>query len=167
MTVPYTGTAGALAVADYVTGRVQASLSEDVVRVDVRPGIVAWDACDCGQFTLALARMYLSAQFPVEDGAGQILGAGEMFVIDYQAAVMRCFPVINDDGSTPTVEAMRAASQQIADDGSTLIHTVPAALGELEAANMIGQWAIWPCLFPGPFGGCGGAQLNFQVGLVQ
>ncbi|MFI1954796.1 hypothetical protein ACH437_23610 [Streptomyces xinghaiensis] len=148
-------------------------------RACVVPGVVAWDGCapeDCGdggepgQLTVSLGRIYPAGQnFPVEERSVQgvrgcqipPLTAAELIV-----TLLRCAPVVHEDGCPPSCEEEAEAARVLHVDMSTVYSALWCCLPELgrhprrPPRFVIGQQRVI-----GPEGGCVGLEQRVTVAL--
>jgi hypothetical protein len=133
----------------------------------VTPGEIAWDNCNnCGLLLVAMTRMFLTDQFPVEASLNPQGNCPAAFLAaDFTLAAIRCVPVPDSQGKGPTVEQLTASAQEIIYDAEILVPAVACELEELMRANTIVDYVLRQAIPAGPMGGCGGSNINFSVAI--
>jgi len=162
LTAPATTTAVTPAdVCALLLGRVRDALvvcDRDVQTAYVAAGSVAWDNC-CGQLVVAPERVYRTARFPTEgpDENGCYDG---LIALDLVVLLLRCVPVIEDDGSVPDDLELGAAYSAILNDA--------AVIWDVLATVDLPDWwerANQGQTFVGAEGGCIGVETRITVGV--
>lgn len=147
---------------------VQAALTYQVQRAGVVPGMVAWDACDCGMMAVSVVKSWLSDTFPdPEFGVvGNCTAAWEVSEIVVQ--IVRCAPSDMDAVTPyPPSPALDTAAQVMATDAFDVLSSVAAMLCQLKDSDQISDYVIGEQVPMGPEGGCVGTELHFTVGLPR
>lgn len=138
-------------------------------RAGVVPGAIAWDACDCGQFAVALTATWVSNSPPAElpgDRGEEPCGAAFLGAT-YAIQVARCAPTIDDAGNPPPVEAEEEAAELLAADAYAVRMGVRCALGPLRRAQEIAGWLSGALSVQGPEGGCVGVELTVRAWVLN
>ena len=142
-------------------GRIRDALvlcGRDVQTAYVAAGSVAWDNC-CGQLVVAPERVYRTARFPLEgpDENGCFDG---LIALDLVVLLLRCVPVIEDDGSVPDDLELSAAYTGILADA--------AVIWDVLASTQLPEWwerANENQVYVGAEGGCIGVETRVTVGV--
>lgn len=144
-------------------------------RTCVVPGQAAWDGCDdpCGssetggQLSVGYARIYGTTRFPEPDLEVQGLRgckppatmAAEMVV-----TLLRCAPIVNENGCPPTCEELSAAARVTHVDAATVYNALLCCLPHTGSRKgrrfVMGEQRVI-----GPQGGCVGIEQRVIVAL--
>ncbi len=125
----------------------------------VGAGFVAWDDC-CGQLVVAPERVYRSERFPVEFAELERCSAG-FLVIDVVVLLVRCVPVVDDQGHPPAVAALDGAYAAVLADAATVWQVMAGPLPDNWERAGLNQ------TFLGAEGGCIGVETRMKVGIDQ
>lgn len=144
----------------------------------VLAGEIAWDDCECGQLTVAIASMFPTATFPSPAAAGAVsyrqsrCGAPTLG-ITYNATILRCMPTGGADADPPPCEDLAAAAASAAIDAAAVRAGITCCLVEMVKAKdarnspVIVDFLIGTQTFLGPAGACGGSNLSVTVGILN
>jgi len=146
---------------------VYAALTSKPERSGVVPGVIPWDACDCGMLAGSVSMTYLSDTFPEQQHGviGNCTAAWEVSEIVLQ--IIRCAPVSQVNGQPPTVKDQDTCAQLVRRDAAQLLQAVSIKLCAMQDANDIVDGLITVQQIRGPEGGCVGTELRCQVGLPR
>lgn len=125
----------------------------------VAAGAIAWDDC-CGLLVAAPERVYRAGIFPEEGTVDINCETGDL-VVDVLVLLLRCVPVIDDQGNPPTVAELDAAYQLILRDAAVVWNAVVGELPEGWVRAGVNQ------AFLGAEGGCIGIETRVTIGLAQ
>lgn len=130
------------------------------------PGEIAWDECDCGQLAQTITQTYPSNNFPVAATDQRQTPCGpQMLVITVQASIVRCVPIINDNGAPPTCVSLEDAAIQLECDRHVLRQGITCYLRELRNNYRIHDFTVGSATSIGPQGACAGVDLIYQFGI--
>lgn len=146
---------------------VYAALTSKPDRYGVVPGIIPWDACDCGMLAGTVTMTYLSDTFPeVQTGVvGNCTAAWEISEIVLQ--IIRCAPVSKVNGQSPTVKDQDTCAQLVRRDAAQCLQAVSVKLCAMKDDLEIVDSLIPAQQIRGPEGGCVGTELRVLVGLPR
>jgi hypothetical protein len=131
-------------------------------RALVSVGAVAWDSCcDGGQLWVGVERIFAYNQFPVPATTVMCMPP---LAADLVVGVLRCAPVMTDQGDAPSPEVLTASAAQIYEDAYTVNSAVLCCLSEHHRAR---PFVMGPQRPVGPAGGCVGTELRFTVALTD
>lgn len=150
-------------VCSYVLDKVNAALEECDRPVSTRfvgAGLIAWDDC-CGMLVVAPERVFRTARFPIE-GPDEFGCYDGLIAVSLVVLVMRCVPVLDDQGQPPTDEAMGEAYGALLSDAAIVWNEVADSMWP-EGWESTGQNQT----FIGAEGGCIGAETRVTLGLDQ
>lgn len=144
-----------------------AALAETVCgcpcRAYVAVGDVSWDqCCDGGQLWVKATRVYVTESFPQEKADALICGVG--LAADVQVGVLRCAPVLDDQGNPPTPEALTTSSSQVYEDMYALMNSIICCLS---ATKKCRKFVMRGATSLGPQGGCVGTLINLSIELTD
>jgi len=145
---------------------VAAGLSTQPDRVSIVPGVIAWDACDCGALYLATGQTYLSEVFPnqmttvLSDYCYPPYEVSEIII-----QIMRCAPVPKPPAVAPTVKSLDDSSQLVRRDAFEVMTTLASTLCPLAQDGTIEGFIIDLQMPAGPGGTCVGTETRCRVGL--
>lgn len=140
-------------------------------------GAIAWDDCECGQLVVSIADQYPSNSFPTAATGATAAGATQgrcgsaLWVIRYEVSILRCMPVQDEQGHSPTCEALDEAAQIAARDSWAVRSGIGCCLVSMakdllpNGSTEIADWQITGQPSTGPQGGCGGSSLGVLVAL--
>lgn len=156
------------ALRDAISDALAATVGGSVDVVDVVPGSIAWDSCDCGgQLSVTWTRMYLSDRFPTDLAGADVLRASPCdsayLVVDVTAQVLRCAPSPADGQLTVSGDALDAAAQVLADDAAVTLDAAACRLAELVDTGTISDYQVRSQTAVGPQGACVGTELNLVL----
>lgn len=146
-------------------------------RACVVHGAVAWDDCECGQLTVAIAGISPSAQFPTlalapgPSGPMQSRCGAPLLVIEYNVTMLRCMATTDDAGSAPPCDLLGSDAQIAARDAWAVRTGIVCCLQEMRTerdergATYISEWTTGVQSMVGPAGRCGGSNLQVFVGI--
>lgn len=149
-----------------VTG-VYSGLTNKPDRYGVVPGVIPWDACDCGMLAGAVSMTYLSETFPEPQHGvvGNCTAPWEVSEIVFQ--IIRCAPVSKVNGSPPTVQDQDACARLVRQDAHQTFAAVSQSLCAMKDNNDIIDSVMTSQQIRGPEGGCVGTELRTLVGLPR
>jgi len=154
-------------VAETLRQAVDAGLSVSVQRSGVVPGVIAWDACDCGLIAISVNQIYPSEMFPelLTNSSGSCDASHEVAEIIIQ--VVRCAPQPAEPNFAPTVAELDTSAQEILRDAHELMKFARETLCAMESNGDIYAWILRPLTAQGPSGSCVGNELRVLVGLLR
>lgn len=151
-------------------------------RACVIPGVVAWDGCDAlegcggqaggppGQLTVSVRQIHPSTldRFPAMDTSVQgvrgctppPLTAAELII-----TLLRCAPVMDEDGCPPTCEELTAAARAVHVDMATVYSALWCCLPGLGPGRRPLRFVMGAQTVIGPQGGCVGLEQRVTVAL--
>lgn len=146
---------------------VYAALTSKPDRSGVVPGVIPWDACDCGMLAGSVNMTYLSETFPEQQTGvvGNCTAPWEVSEIVFQ--IIRCAPVSKVNGQPPTVKDQDTCAQLVRRDAFQTLQAVSLKLCSMKDDNDIIDAVITSQLVRGPEGGCVGTELRILVGLPR
>lgn len=146
---------------------VYAALTSKPDRYGVVPGVIPWDACDCGMLAGTVNMTFLSEVFPEQQTGvvGNCTAPWEVSEIVIQ--IIRCAPVSEINGKPPTVQAQDACARLVRQDAAQTLQSVSQKLCAMKDANEIIDSVMTSQLIRGPEGGCVGTELRVMVGLPR
>lgn len=126
-------------------------------------GPPAWDnCCDDGQLTIHLERLYVHENFPFP-ASGPVFCLAPL-AADYVVTLLRCAPVIKDDGTPPTSQELSDSAKQILTD---MYITEQAIICCLAAKKRHQKFVMRESNTVGPDGGCVGFTIRFTTELMD
>lgn len=169
MSAPYLGPLKWHTLAQDVLAAAVAGCTTQFGRASVVPGLIAWDACDCGALYLMVNQTYDCETFPMQkvdadpsDGCGPLYDAAE-FVMQ----VMACAPSPVGHSRATTVTVENTAAQTVRRDAYESREAVRAFLCAARDGRMIENYIIDTQIVQGPSGGCVGTEMRFRVALMR
>lgn len=131
------------------------------------PGQIAWDDCQCGSFTQTAGPWLWSenGRTPTELFGDENHCRTAFTGIAVTAEVLRCVPGVDDDGNSPSCEALAFASQQLHADAVAMRRGIVCCLENMRVAGEIEAWGVVSHNAIGPEGGCAGSQLVYRFWL--
>lgn len=133
----------------------------------VAEGPPAWDVCPC--LTVYAGGPQVADTFPLQPSLNpthRVALWGEVDMVTLTATILRCSPVIGDDGLLPTPAAHAAAAQQTsADLWAIWNHLKQAHRDETLFPPKRREFALDPAVAVNPQGGCAGWQISLRVRL--
>lgn len=124
-------------------------------------GPPVWDTC-CpdGQLTVSLERFFLHDNFP-SAATGPVFCAAP-FAGDFVIQLLRCVPVVRDDGTPPSCEELSESARRIYQD---LYISMRAIVCCLSVAKRQRKFVMRDARPIGPDGGCAGFEIRLTVEL--
>jgi hypothetical protein len=155
-------------VASRLEQAIYAELSVTPARHGVVPGVIAWDACDCGLLAVSVGQTYPTEQFPNPAQAR----VGNACDAPWEAAeiiiqVVRCTPCPDDNGNPPKVAALDTSAQEILRDAYEMMRAVSTTLCQMNEGREISDYLMRALVPQGPSGCCGGNELRAVVSLPR
>lgn len=95
-------------------------------------------ALDCEQVVVSIDRVH-GHQGPVSTEDTAALRCLVMRAVELSIWVLRCAPVLADDGTPPSVDALNASSQEIAADPATILQ---ALLDAYKDGTLGSSWGV-------------------------
>lgn len=147
-------------------------------RACVVPGPPAWDSCadPCGpgegvggQLSVHVARIYPSAQseFPAEYRT--VLGARGCQLpgtaVELVVTLLRCAPMINENGCPPTCEELTAAALLVHTDATSVVNALLCCLPTTGSRRRGPRFVLGAQRILEPKGGCMGVEQRVTVEL--
>ena len=124
--------------------------------------VVPWDhCCDGGQLWVKLERMYATANFPSQDNS--TLQCGVTWSADILVGILRCGPVLDDQGLPPNPDDVTATSVLVYEDMALVAPAIACCLGQ---AKKYRQYRISDFRPVNPQGGCYGSELRLTIELL-
>jgi hypothetical protein len=122
----------------------------------VAAGLVAWDNC-CGLLVTAPERVFRTATFPYEGPDQNNCYDGEI-AVETVTMLLRCIPVLDDQGQPPAPAVLDAAYSDALKDAAIIWNTLASqtAFRESSLQNQI---------FVGAEGGCIAVETRLTVGV--
>lgn len=129
-------------------------------RACVVAGPPVWDDCCEGQLTVSLENLFVHENFPAR-------AAGPIFCFsplagDFLIQLLRCAPVVRDDGTPPSCPELSDSACQIYTD---LYIALRALICCLAVAKRQRKFLIRDARVVGPDGGCIGFEIRLTVEL--
>lgn len=146
-----------------------AAVVEDVNRVCVVPGAIAWDECQCGQLVISETDMFPSSSFPL-DQIDSTDACGEPWhVVQYTLSLTKCVPVSDSNGHPPGCGSLAAAAAILSQDKRSVRRAVfcclQALYEEMDSNEpQIEAFQLGHSVTVGPEGMCAGHELTIWVG---
>lgn len=130
------------------------------------PGEIAWDNCECGMFAQTITGDVPSNTFPAPAVDARTGPCGpNLAVYSVTAQLVRCVPGANDNGISPSCDALLQAARVVEDDRVRLRTAITCCLREMHTAIEIYNFAVGATTSLGPQGLCGGVQITYQFAL--
>lgn len=130
------------------------------------PGEIAWDECDCGQLAQSITQTYPSNNFPVPVIDQRQTPCGpQMLVVSVLASIVRCVPIISDNGASPSCVALEDSAIQLECDRQMLRTGVTCHLRSLRDNYRIHDFTVGNATSIGPQGACAGVDMTYQFGI--
>jgi hypothetical protein len=136
------------------------------MRVCIVPGEVAWDDCceEGGQLTVTVTRVYPSRTFPNDDDFIAPCGAPYM-AVNLSITVMRCAPTQDENGVSPSCEALDEAAKTHHADMRAVWKAVQCYLYLIRQQPYDYEVLMGEQTPEGPLGGCVGSTMKMTVGI--
>lgn len=131
-------------------------------RAGVVYGAPAWDNCCDGQLTVFVERIYVQSEFP-QTMTGEIICSSPL-AADMSLQLLRCAPVLDDDGSAPSIAVLSEHAAQMLQDWYI---TQRALICCLATYRKYRAFTLRDSRPVGPQGGCSGFEIRFTVQLVD
>ena len=132
---------------------------EPISRAYVAAGEVAWDDC-CGMLVVAPERVFRSQTFPSQASDEEICFGG-FIAVDYVVLLVRCVPVVTNDGRAPSAAALQAAYDELLGDAAVVFNAVASDMPDYWVRTSPAQ------SFVGANGGCIGVETRVTIGIEQ
>lgn len=155
-------------VASRLEQAIYAGLTVPPARHGVVPGMIAWDACDCGLLAVSVGQIYPTEQFPnpaltrVSNACDAPLETAEIIM-----QVVRCTPSPDGVGNPPTTAALDTSAREILTDAYEMMRAVSTTLCQMNKDREISDYLMRPLVPQGPSGACGGNELRAYVALPR
>lgn len=148
-----------------VTG-VAAALSAPVERTIITTGEIAWDS-NCAQLGVTTVLKYRSRSFPAVTSV-RVQCGDALTVVSMGLEVVRCSPIVDEDGNMPDPAALESAAAQVLDDAFVMETTVECILNSQYRASpqQLADWMISDHPMIGPLGAEVGSRLNFLAAWI-
>lgn len=130
-------------------------------RLFVVAGPPVWDleaCCSDGQLSANIERIYTFGNFPVQATGVNLCQAP--LAVDIAVTLLRCFPTIKDDGSSPSSTEIESASQAVYRDMYLLVNGLLCCL---QRQGRRRKFIFRGARVVGPQGGCIGTELTFTI----
>lgn len=142
-------------VRQVVEGRLSAC-ERPVTTSYVAAGLVPWDDC-CGTLTVAPERVYRTGIWPAE-GPDPLGCYDGQIAVSIVVLLLRCVPVVDDQGRAPTVNASNLAYKTALEDAA-IVWDATGDLPQLLGTEIAGQAQT----YVGADGGCIGSETRLVV----
>lgn len=129
-------------------------------RTCVVAGTPVWDDCCEGQLTAYIERVFFHENFPSQVGEAQVCAS--FLAGDIVIQLLRCAPVVNDDGSPPTCAELSESARKIYQE---LYISMKALVCCLAEAKRHRKYLITEGRIVGPEGGCVGFEIRVTLEL--
>lgn len=127
------------------------------------PGAIAWDECDCGQLAQTITQIFPSNVFPTPATDTRQTACGpQLSVVNVTLSLTRCVPIVDDNGSPPSCDALLASAVILECDRQAVRTAVACHLLALRDTYQIHDFSIGPAVSVGPEGACAGVELTYQ-----
>lgn len=127
-------------------------------RVCVVAGTPAWDDCCEGQLTATIDRVFFHENFPNPVRDAQICGT--FLAADMTIQLLRCAPVVHDDGSAPSCPELSESARKIYQEMYISMRALVCCLAE---ARRHRKYVINDARVVGPEGGCVGFEIKLTI----
>jgi len=132
-------------------------------RMFISVGPPVWDeqaCCTDGQLTAHVDRVYPVGNFPSQNS--QVNLCQTPLAADFIITLLRCYPVMDEQGNAPTHLELQVAGEAFARDLWILTTALLCCLGAKKRRQ---KFVFNGSRFVGPQGGCAGIELRFTVEL--
>lgn len=163
----YTGNLRWSTLAADLLAYVNANTTSKFGRVSLVPGLIAWDACDCGALYLMINQTYDSEDFPMQKVTNDLsMGCGAPYeASELVLQCMECAPTPVGNSQVTSVEDESTAARLVRRDAAEVRKAVRAFLCQARNDDNITDFIMDVQIVQGPTGGCVGTELRFRVGL--
>jgi hypothetical protein len=141
-------------------------------RACVISGELAWDACECGQLTVAILNEYEASATGVArsttDTPGRRACGPPLFSIQYMVTMLRCAPT-GSNTEPPTCDELELFARGATEDAWAVRAAVICCLDEAisqrlpNGTKLYRDFTVGTQTRIGPQGACGGSQLPVSV----
>jgi hypothetical protein len=167
-------------VAEHILSCAQSGLADSSggspSKACVVTGEVAYDACECGQLMVSMARTFPSVTFPEQNigtGTAQQAKCGAPYiVVEYNVVMLRCAPMIGEGTTEIDIpcDKLTASAMEVMEDASIIRAEVFCCLKDLSRTPTpeglkISNFLVGEQTATGPEGGCVGTSLNVMIAL--
>lgn len=159
----------AAAVLAHVRDALEAAGSAPITTELVAAGQIAFDDC-CGTLVV-MPELIQESGYPFPSPRDPRLPCDvPMIQVDLLVLLVRCVPVLNDNGEPPTAEEQEAAFQAILGDAAIVWNTLagdPSVLGTDAYGDPLWERANATQGWQAPSGGCIGIETRISFGIPQ
>jgi hypothetical protein len=136
-------------------------------RACVVPGVLAFDACECGLLAVEMGRLYPSRTFPADASQDPaLLNCPTPYeAADLTVTVLRCAPMPDGSGAAPSCDRLHAAAGDWWADVAALRAALACCLPQLVDDQVVLGFVLRPAQPVGPQGGCIGWAQPITVAL--
>lgn len=141
------------------------TIGGEITRSFVSPGLPALDCCP--QLTVHIAGFAAAATQPSGPlSQGHKRTTGVVWQGSYWVTVVRCVPVPDEKGNTPSIALMEAAAEQADQDGWAILNAVYAADRAGTVFGGLCTEVIYDGITPlDPSGGCVGWVIRYRASI--
>jgi hypothetical protein len=135
-------------------------------------GELAWDGCECGQLTVAIANQFESTGTAIARSATETPGRRECgpptYTANYTVTILRCAPT-GTNTAPPTCDELEAFARGATEDAWAVRAGVICCLSEAiktrlpNGSKMYVDFVVGAQIPVGPQGACGGSSLAVSV----
>lgn len=130
------------------------------------PGNIAWDECDCGMLAQTITQTFPSNVFPTAAVDQRQTACGpNLLVVNVLATLVRCVPIMDDNGNPPNCLALEDAAVQLECDRQVLRYSITCYLRSLRDQYTIHEFSVGAASSTGPEGACAGIELPYQFAI--
>jgi len=139
------------------------------------PEGIAWDDCECGQLIVAMTGAHPTIAFPNPWTGDENQGMGKcgppLFVFNYTVSMLRCAPVMGENGEPPPCDAVTAAARVSIEDAWAVRAGIMCCLcaGVTRDPDTgdkpFERYWVGPQLMTTPAGGCQGSTISLSIGV--
>lgn len=136
----------------------------------VPSGTIPWDGCDCdcatpGQVAQAITSVHEAETFPALMVGNWARCGPHQTVITVTLSVVRCVPVLDEQGVPPSCPDELAAAVTLENDRTAVRQALACCLHDLATAvpPTIRAYNIGPSVTVGESGGCAGIDTTYQI----
>lgn len=135
------------------------------------PGEIAWDGCDCGQFSQSLQADYPSGIFPQDTSQQTLRGAGcndPPLAYQVLASIARCVPGLTagNPPRAPLPAKLLEAALRMEGDAFALRTAVECCLADYKREFRITDFRVGRVDKAGPEGNCAAVVMQYWFSLV-
>lgn len=154
------------------------ALEEASVAIDGQPGCpcrsctipgsdVPWECPECGsgepgQLTVTVNRLFVSTNFPLQNTAVDLCEPFT-YVADLTVTLLRCIPVIDDRGNSPSCDRLERAAEIQHLDMMALMRAAECCVPHRPGRRRRTRVAVVQQRSIGSDGGCAGSELQLFV----